>query len=358
MKAKRDTIFFPPSKLRRVTLRDVAKRVGVSHVTISLALRNHPSIPQTRCAEVKRIADEMGYAPDPLLASLAVYRRAQRQLPIRCALAWINHWDQPEDLRQFGEFNLYWRGAEQAALRFGYHLEELRWTRELTAKRFQQILLARGVRGVLIPPHQHPPNWGGFDWSQFSVIRFGMSVRAPDTHLVTSDQMRATVMAMEHIHRRGYRKIGFILGRELDENIGGNYTGGFYASQELFGIKSADSLLLCRYNDPPARLEMAVGRWLKKVRPDAVLAGGTNIPALIRKLGYRIPQDLGMAGTSVVDIPLDAGINQNSENIGCIAVETLVAQINANERGCPSKPCRILVESSWQDGASLPARAI
>src|SRR6516164_4115212 len=96
---------------KRVTLRDVAERVRVSHVTISLALRNHPSIPLKRRQEIKHVAEEMGYRPDPLLSSLAVYRTRQRPARIQSALAWINHWDQPERLRKHKEFDGYWRGA-------------------------------------------------------------------------------------------------------------------------------------------------------------------------------------------------------------------------------------------------------
>ena len=43
-------------------------------------------------------------------------------------------------------------------------------------------------------------------------------------------------------------------------------------------------------------------------------------------------------------------------SIGRIAVETLVKQINFAERGEPADPYRILVESRWQDGKSLPPR--
>jgi LacI family transcriptional regulator len=77
---------------------------------------------------------------------------------------------------------------------------------------------------------------------------------------------------------------------------------------------------------------------------------------MIRELGYRIPQDIAVAGTSVLDIPVDAGIDQRSEAIGRIAVEMLVKQINVRERGEPRDPSRILIESRWKDGNSLPLK--
>jgi len=50
--------------------------------------------------------------------------------------------------------------------------------------------------------------------------------------------------------------------------------------------------------------------WLKKIRPDAVLTTLVEVPAMIRTLGHRIPQDIAVAGTSVADFPLDTGLNQ------------------------------------------------
>jgi DNA-binding LacI/PurR family transcriptional regulator len=76
---------------------------------------------------------------------------------------------------------------------------------------------------------------------------------------------------------------------------------------------------------------------------------------MLRQLKYRIPADIAVAGTAV-DVPVDAGIDQHSEAIGRIAVETLVSQINLNERGEPADPYRVLVESRWRDGKSLPRR--
>lgn len=345
----------------RVTLRDVAAKVGVSHVTVSLALRNHPSIPLVRREQVKRVAEQMGYRPDPLLSSLVVYRHSKRPVQVQSSLVWLNHWDQPERLRgAHREFDAYWHGASTAADRYGYRLEEIRWTADITAQRFERILLTRGVRGVLIPPHHTVPDWGGFDWSKFSIIRFGLSVPSPDSHLVTSDQQRAVVMALKKISSYGYERIGMVVADHLDKNVGGNYTGGFFTAQRLLQMRSVNALLITEedaYQGRSARVKEALRRWLVRVKPDAILTTDIHIPAFIRELGYRIPQDLAVAGTSISDIPVDAGINQNGEAIGRTAVEMLVAQINVDQRGEPPAPCRILVESLWQDGKSLPRKS-
>lgn len=346
---------------RRVTQADIAAKLGVSHATVALALKNHHRISPKRRAEVQRMAKKMGYQPDPFLAGLAAYRRNLEISKFHGVIAWVNHWAEPAGLHRLHEFEGYWQGAKEAAKQFGYVLEEIRWAMDCPAKRYERILVSRGIQGVLIPPHPHGQalDWGDFDWSKFSLIRFGLSVHNPDSNVVTSDQFRATVMAMSNIHRLGYRKVGLILNRELDENIGGNYTGGFFAAQKLFGVKSADTLLIVdanRYAQQPAQAEKELAAWLGKIKPDAVLTTLPAVPVMIRKLGYRIPEDLAVAGTSVADIEVDAGINQRAQEIGRIAVEMLVKQININERGEPSAPCRILVESTWQDGKTLPKR--
>lgn len=355
----------PLPSARRITLRDVAREAGVSHVTVSRALRNDPTISAARRQGIRRLADEMGYRPDPALAALAAYRFANQRHKIQSALGWVNHWEQPERLRVYREFDNYWHGANRAAERLGYHLDDLRWTREMSARRFEKILLTRNVRGVLIPPHRNPPDWGEFDWGKFSIVRFGLSVREPDSHLVTSDQLRATVMAIQKISSYGYQRIGMAVGAELDANIGGNYTGGFFAAQKLFKQERALSLLLIDSELAPeekespavtAKLKRSLGAWMAKHKLDAILTTDPRVPALICDLGYRIPQDVAVAGTSISDVPADAGINQNGEMIGRVAVETLVSQINLNERGEPVAPCRILVESAWQDGKTLPRK--
>ena len=239
-----DTNF--PLHHKRVTIYDIAAKVGVSHSTVALALRNHHRISEKRRQQIVRVAAEMGYVPDPLLAALASYRAQIRPAKLQNALAWLNHWEQPERLRKLREFDAYWRGAEAAARRFGYRLEEIRWEPEFSARRFEQILLTRAIRGVLIPPHPAVPDWGNFDWNKFSVIRFGLSVPSPDSHLVTADQLRAVLMAVRKISELGYRRIGLVIPEDYDRRLGGNFIGGFAAAQKFYQLAVLPPLLIDR----------------------------------------------------------------------------------------------------------------
>jgi DNA-binding LacI/PurR family transcriptional regulator len=344
---------------KRVTIYDVAARVGVSHATVALALRNHHRISEKRRLQVQRIAAEMGYAPDPLLSALASYRsQIHPGKNVQSALAWINHWEQPEALRgAHREFDAYWHGAEKAAKRFGYRLDEICWEPGFTARRLEQILLTRAIRGVLIPPHPSPPDWGDFDWKKFSVIRFGLSVATPDSHLVTADQLRAVLMAARKISGLGYTRIGLVIPVDQDQRLGGNFIGGFAAAQKFYQLSVLPPLLAEEkfYTREKSRGLKLLDQWVKKCRPDAVLTSVGALPAMLQSLGYRIPKDIAVAGTSI-DVPVDAGIDQHSEAIGRMAVEMLVSQINLNERGEPEDPSRILIESRWRDGKSLPPR--
>jgi DNA-binding LacI/PurR family transcriptional regulator len=348
-------------KQRRVTMADIAARLGVSQIAVSMALRDHHRISLERRREIKRLAREMGFVPDPFLSALAAHRRQRVPAREHGVLAWINHWKDPRRLRQFKEFDLCWRGASEAAVKFGYRVDEVRWDLDCSPKRLEKILLARGIEGVLIPPHDNLLEWEDFDWNKFFVVRFGLSVPSPDSNVVTSDMFRATVMAIGKIHEYGRRRIGLTVNGEFNGRVGGNLLSGFFYAQKLLALKPALPPLLTflksRTTEELSRQKAALGVWLKRQKPDALLVSDIEMPGMMRDLGYRIPQDIAVAGTTVLDIPgVDAGIDQRAEAIGRTAVETLLKQMNVNERGVPRHPVRILVESRWQDGKSLPPK--
>jgi DNA-binding LacI/PurR family transcriptional regulator len=110
-------------------------------------------------------------------------------------------------------------------------------------------------------------------------------------------------MAMEKISQYGYERIGLVVGRDFDRKLGGNYVGGFCAAQKLFDFKHVLPPLLTHerwYHEQPTQAKKALQHWLIKHQPDAVLTALPEVPGLIRELDYRIPQDVAVAGTSVL----------------------------------------------------------
>src|SRR5438874_7622879 len=104
-----------PASASRVTLKDIARAAGVSHVAVSLALRNHPRIGEATRERIQSMAREMGYQPNPMAAGLAQFKRDSKIKPIHSALAWLNVWPDPKKLRSYAEFDRYWLGAKVAA---------------------------------------------------------------------------------------------------------------------------------------------------------------------------------------------------------------------------------------------------
>ena len=338
----------------RVSLRDVARVVGVSHVTVSLALRGDPRVSVARRQEVEAAAKRLGYRPDPMLSSLSAYRHSKRPVTIHSVIAWLNQWDDPKALRKLQEFAAYWRGAQDAAATLGYRLEEFVIDREMSGARLQKILTTRNVRGIVLPPHANGLHLPDFDWSLFSVVRLGVSVTEPRAHVITSDQMNCATLAFTKIRERGYRRIGYVTSRQFDRKTGGNFRAGYLAIQDaLLPVKEHLEPLILEETD--AVLDERVLRpWLKAWKPDALIATDPRVHAMLEDFGLNVPRDLAAATLSVLDGNFDAGVDQNSYETGGVAMRTLAGLIHQNERGIPQYCRRILVEGRWVDGASLP----
>lgn len=341
---------------RRVSLRDIARHLGVSHVTVSLALRDSARISKELREKVRKTAEEFGYQPDPMLTALAHYRLGRKAAPITAGLAWINAWQPAASLRSFKEFDLYWYGADLAARKYGYRLEEYRLDEKCAPKRLHQILAARGIRGILLPPHHHHPDWRDFPWEFYSVVRFGRSLKTPECHVVTADQAVNTMLAFEKIRERGYERIGFVDSRDFTVKRGHMFQAGFLLAQTELEESQRVPILDINLVPNSGRYKQ-IAEWVRKHRVDAILTGMAELPDLLRKAGIRVPDDIGLACTTVLDVPISAGIDQHPEEIGRVALLMLNSLINDGAMGTPPIFRQILVEGSWVDGPSLPDRS-
>ncbi|MBE7157255.1 MAG: LacI family DNA-binding transcriptional regulator [Rhodospirillales bacterium] len=342
--------------MKRVTHRDIARLAEVSHVTVSLALRGHRSIPAATRERIERIAAEIGYRPDPALSALMIYRRGAKPSSYQGTLAWVNNYrENPDDLR--AHFSRYFLGAKQRCAELGYQLEEFRMVDlDLNYKRLSKILRARSIQGVLFPPQgrlRHISK-SAFDWEDFSAVAFGFSLQRPQLDAVTNAQYRTARIAIRKLRSLGYRRIGFVAVERAIEQTDQNFLGGYLVSQRNFPpLESLPIHLVGRKSEAGERAAFLA--WFRESEPDVILMVTAVAIHWLREVPAEVRRGCGYALVDVADDDQEtSGMNQNNLLIGRTAVDVLISKIHANERGIPTVPKRILIEGRWVEGKTAP----
>src|SRR5438552_3565483 len=107
-------------------LQDIADQAGLSKATVSLALRNHPSIPPPTRTRIQKLAEQMGYRPNPLVSALMAYQRTTQAIrPTGLTLAVVIDFPRSTSTwRQYLSEDLL-AAAGARARELGYNIEEL-----------------------------------------------------------------------------------------------------------------------------------------------------------------------------------------------------------------------------------------
>jgi LacI family transcriptional regulator len=207
-----------------------------------------------------------------------------------------------------------------------------------------------------------------FDWQNFSAVKIDYFPHIPELHNVTNDQSSVIRTAMQKVMALGYRRIGFVMHRGWDHAVDHQWTAGFLCEQQCLLARERIPAHIFPgpepverwFNESKAPVVVDPGvfqRWLKRYQPEVLISKGSFVLPVLRKLGYRIPRQLAF-----VDVFLDdftgqtAGVRQNYETVGAMAVEILAGQLQHNKRGVPEIPMTTYVEGTWFDGASCPPR--
>jgi LacI family transcriptional regulator len=326
----------------------VAEAAGVARSTVSMALRNDRSIPEATRERIRRVAEKLGYRTNPLVAALMTARSTGRPLQFKAALAYVVTHRPDESWRENPVFMRFYEGAKARADELGYRLEELAThSPGMTARRYTEILRARGIHGLIVAPLPHGETDLGLDVSRFAVVGIGLSVITPTIERISNDHFQSMILAMQKCHERGYRRIGFVASQETSQRLGHRWLAAFgFGLQSLPGLKKVQPLL------PPANedIEGALPKWCKAHEPDVIIFGVFNT-----RSPYQVPRGIGVVTLAVDDPTSDySGIFQSDLLLGATALDHLVARLNRNQVGSDSLQHIHLVEGQWVAGRSAP----
>ena len=313
-----------------VSIKDVAKRCGVSVATVSKALNDCSDISSATKLRVKRIADEMGYFPN--LQAKALKTSKTKTIGIIYSNRLGN------GLKQV-YFSSIIESFKSAIEEDGYDLifigsrmsEEKKYT-------YYEHCKHRNVDGVLVACSDF------YDSSICQLLRSELPVVVIDffskrDYSVCSDNRQGMRDILEYVYDMGHRKIGYIYGdtsqittvrldtfTETMKQLGVPVVFDYVKQGRYNDIRLAQKLtddMLSLY-DPPTCIIM----------PDDVSALGSFIAARDRNL--RIPDDLSVVGYDGISFTQISGpglttVYQDTDEMGKRAAELLLSRIRGEE---------------------------
>ncbi len=330
-------------------MKDVAKACGVSVVTVSRVLkkdRNHSVETRER---VFKMAEKLGYRPNPLVAALMSARGRHKPAKGTVNLALLN----PGGNQDWPQHPFY-QGVMAQAETLGFSIEMFDFGKTGGRQRLRSVFQSRGIRGVVVLPTPEA-DWAlGFDLTGFAAATIGYSVTSPDMPRVVTDTYGRVMMALNQARERGYRRIGVLGTDDLDQRF--QHLGT--AASKVFAHLNPDVEVRSLNVDPcwtPGDNAAVVHAWVQQHRVDAIISQ-VGLYDELRAGGLDIP---GAVGFVHMHLNLDTAVtcmDQNQHWIGRKTTDVVVGMINRNEFQIPEQSQIIMIPSTWVEGTTLPER--
>lgn len=325
-----------------VTLKDVARRAGVSPSAVSRTFTPGASVSEKTRKKVEGAARDLGYSPSFIARSLTTKRTKLIGLV-------ANNFQNPVFLEVF---DLYTRALQQRELR--PLLVNL--TNETDPEQSLRMLRQYGVDAVIVATSTLPPNFSrAFRAARVPVVHaFGRFDPVANVHVVGIDNNLCGRMAAETLTSRGYRNIAIIGGPEYATSTQ-DRIAGFCQRMREFKLPVEDISYAANYTYAAGRSAMI--ELMQRTSVEAVFCGDDLICMgamdAARSRGKSIPRDIGFLGFNDMDMSgWDAyqltTIRQPIRDIILSSVELVVELADDPERKPEIRlfPCTIIERSS------------
>jgi len=333
-------------------MHEIATRAGVGKATVSLALRDDPRLRAETRQRIQRLAAKMGYRTNATVSNLMAQLRASRDPRYHANLGLLNTSSDPKALTACVTAREWVSGCRERAAQLGYGLETF-WLHEprLEPAQLASLLESRNIRGLAVSPLLDraalPAHFDAI-WQRFACVVVGLRPAWPPLNFSSNDQFSTAFLAVQELARRGYRRIGLVLSREIDAGVERRYSAGFRAGREAAGAARTAPVF------PFQRGGQAAFRaWYQQHKPDAILTLHEEIKPWAEAMGLRVPGDVALAHLDrASSLPEWSGMDQNHVRTGAAAIDMLVGKLHRNETGIPECPSASFIQSTWIDGGT------
>jgi len=333
------------------SLRDLARTLGLSHTTVSEALRNSPRVSAATRQRVLKAARVAGYRANPLAGALMSEMRRSRSGTFRGVLAVLDL-DGPSrrPVNAARYHHELVRGASLRATELGFKTEPFVVDHgDISISRLDAILQSRGIHGIFLLPVSESPDLSQLDWSRYAGVYADYIIEHPGLHCICSDHYRSMMMVLQRLEALGYRRPGLVLNEHHDQRLLHRWEAAF---QAYHNHHHAFTRLPPLVIPEISRTEFVV--WFQATKPDVVLCHRAEAIGWMEECGANVPRTHGFCCLNeMLNVIPCAGIDLQPRLLGIRGVELLIAQLHRNEYGVPDTPLTTTLPALWVDGPTL-----
>lgn len=326
-------------EVKTITIKDVAKKAGVSVSTVSRALNNYSDISEDTRKNIKKIADNMGYKANVVAKSLSSSRSFRLGMLV-------------EDYESAGKLNpLVFEVLmefKNAASRQGYEIVLLSTTSDMQkSQNLTRLFSEKQLDGAFIMGLKITDEY----YKELSTIKYpcvlqDIYIQNPIVGCIGVDNIKGAFMAVDHLIKLGHKRIGFINGHK-NAFVSYERLDGYYLALNRNGI-SVDNDLVANGDFDDKMAEVAAEELIKKHSDMTAIFCASDLMAIgavnsMNNLGYTVPDDISIVGFDDIYItqlftPKLTTIRQDRGKIGEAAANILINMVAGQTIG------RVLVE--------------
>ena len=310
-----------------VTQSEVAKKAGVSFITVSRVINNRENVKEETRKKVLKVIKELGYYPNFLARGLNI----NKTFAIGIIVPFTNH------IFSTSYYVELLSGVEKACAEYNYHILLYPKKDEKEIIDYQQIFFERKVDGlIIIAPEINDKQIKVINKNDIPCVVVDGRQSGKNIIFIDSNNLDGAFFATEYLIKNNHKHIGFISGSTYMRN-GKDRLDGYLKALRRYKISVREELIKNGDFSEDSGYIYMKELLSESQRPTAVFASNDTMAIgamrAVQEKNLTVPDDISIIGFDDIKMldfitPSLTTVKQFSFNMGYTASNYLIEKIN------------------------------
>ena len=314
------------------TIKDVAKKAGVSLSTVSLVINQKKNISEKTVKKVKKAIEELNYHPQRSARGLASKKSGNIGFILTS-----DHFSRAEPF-----YTKIFLGSEFEARNHNYYILLTTVEKKFNKKQVPRFLLEKNVDSPILAGTVPNGLIGYLRIVKLPHIFIDYLPQKGKISAILIDNIDGANQVVTHLIEKGHRNIAFIAGEithpSMEERL-----SGYKQALKIAGIPVNEQLIITNESNTGENdgFNMMSNLYTKNQNFTAVFAANDAMAfgcmRYLKERNLKIPDDIALAGFDDVDLALKkepalTTVRVNKEDMGALAIKNLAEMISEEKK--------------------------